>query len=377
MTITVIRIKILIIFLFLFKILMAQEEKQSFSPPKIIFNPATIDYYQAKVRQFTGIPSLAIYDSCMWTTWYAGITPAEDHNSYVVVSVSKNKGQTWDEVLIIDPDGSGHERAFDPQAWISPNGQLWIFWSQQGSNAGLWAITSIYPNSKNAVWTVPRRITNGTMMGKPFILSNGEWAIIPSSRDVDNSARLVISHDQGISWQERGAVNVPEIERNCDEHSVIERKDGSLWMLIRVKSGIGEGISVDAGKTWSPFTFSEIKHTNSRFFIRRLQSGNLLLVKHGPIDIKTERSHLMAFLSKDDGKTWSKGLLLDERLRASYPDGQQDTDGTIYLVYDYMRTKDQHIFMTSFTEDDILGSDYDSNIIKVYRNRKVVSKGGV
>ena len=213
-------------------------------------------------------------------------------------------------------------------------------------------------------------------MGKPLILSGGEWAIIPSSRDVDNSARLVISHDQGISWQERGAVNVPEIERNCDEHSVIERKNGSLWMLIRVKSGIGEGISLDAGKTWSPFTFSEIKHTNSRFFIRRLQSGNLLLVKHGPIGVKTERSHLMAFLSADDGKTWSKGLLLDERLRASYPDGQQDTDGTIYLVYDYMRTKDQHIFITSFTEDNILGSDYDSNIVKVYQQRRVVSKGG-
>ncbi|HBL78031.1 MAG: hypothetical protein A2W90_01000 [Bacteroidetes bacterium GWF2_42_66] len=372
----VIKTEIFFIVFFLLKISFAQDTKISYSPPIIIENPSSTEGYQAKDRKFTGVPSLAISDSCMWVTWYAGITPAEDQNSYVVVATSKDKGFTWKEVLAIDPDGSGPERSYDPQAWIAPNGQLWIFWAQQGKNAGLWAITTNQPNNTNPEWSEPRRITEGTMMGKPLILSGGEWAIIPSSRDVDNSARLVISHDQGISWQERGAVNVPEIERNCDEHSVIERKNGSLWMLIRVKSGIGEGISLDAGKTWSPFTFSEIKHTNSRFFIRRLQSGNLLLVKHGPIGVKTERSHLMAFLSADDGKTWSKGLLLDERLRASYPDGQQDTDGTIYLVYDYMRTKDQHIFITSFTEDNILGSDYDSNIVKVYQQRRVVSKGG-
>ena len=361
---------------FLYDYSFAQGDKGTYSPPAIIKKSSYTETYQAENRKFTGIPSLAISDSCMWVTWYAGITPAEDHNSYVVVAVSKNKGKIWEEVLVIDPDGSGPERAFDPQVWVSPNGQLWIFWSQQGANAGLWAITTDQPNNSTPEWSEPRRITDGTMMGKPLILSGGEWAIVPSSRDVDNSARLVVSRDQGNSWQERGAVDIPEIERNCDEHSVVERKDGSLWMLIRVKSGIGESFSADGGKSWTPFIFSKIKHPNARFFVRRLQSGNLLLVKHGPIDTKTERSHLMAFLSKKDGQTWSKGLLLDERLRAAYPDGQQDKDGRIYIVYDYNRTRDQNIFITSFTENEITGEEYDANILKVYQQRKVVSKGG-
>jgi hypothetical protein len=355
----------------------AQGAGETYSPPAIIKNPSLNENYQAKNRQFTGIPSLAVSDSCMWVTWYAGITPAEDHNNYVVVAVSKDKGNSWEEILAIDADGNGEERAYDPQAWIDPNGKLWIFWAQQGANAGLWAITTTQPDCNSPEWSEPRRITEGTMMGKPLILSGGEWAIVPSSRDVDNSARLVVSCDQGNSWQEHGAVNVPENERNFDEHTVVEKNDGSLWMLIRLKSGIGESFSVDSGKSWTPLILSEIKHPNSRFFIRRLQSGNLLLVKHGPINVKTGRSHLMAFISKDDGQTWSKGLLLDERLRAAYPDGQQDKDGRIYIVYDYNRTRDQNIFITSFTENEITGEEYDANILKVYQQRKVVSKGGL
>ncbi len=214
-------------------------------------------------------------------------------------------------------------------------------------------------------------------MGKPVVLSGGEWAILPSSRDVENSARWVISPDHGKTWLECGAVNIPENERNFDEHSVVEKNDGSLWMLIRLRSGIGESFSSDGGKSWTPLILSEIKHTNSRFFIRRLRSGNLLLVKHGPIQVKTGRSHLMAFISDDDGQTWSKGLLLDERLRASYPDGQQDKNGKIWLVYDYNRTKDQHIVITNFTEEEITGEEYDTHILKVYQQRKVVSKGGL
>jgi predicted neuraminidase len=158
---------------------------------------------------------------------------------------------------------------------------------------------------------------------------------------------------------------------------VVEKNDGTLWMLVRTKYGIGESTSKDKGKSWSELIPSKIKHPSARFFIRRLLSGDLLLVKHGPIDIETERSHLMAFISKDDGKTWSRGLLLDQRKGVSYPDGQQAKDGTIYIVYDYNRRTDQNILLTSFTEEDILAKDYDKRIIKVYKNRKVVSKGGI
>ena len=351
-------------------------------PPKLIKNPATVENYTAESRKFTGIPSLAIsHGGRMWAVWYAGITPGEDSNNYVVVSTSGDNGKTWEEVLAIDPDGDGPVRAFDPEVWIDPNGKLWIFWAQQiqpsrSTASGVWALTALNPEESNPEWNNPGRLKDGVMMCKPVVLSTGEWVLPVALWHVwGECAAMVTSEDEGETWETRGAVNVPDEVRSPEENMIVERKNGSLWMLIRTKYGIGESISNDRGYTWSPVIPSRIQHPVARFFIYRLFSGNLLLVKHGPIDVKTGRSHLMAFISEDDGHSWSNGLLLDERPGVSYPDGQQTSDGTIYITYDYDRRGDQNILFTSFTEDDILiGSD--NKILEVFRRRQLISQGG-
>ena len=103
-------------------------------------------------------------------------------------------------------------------------------------------------------------------------------------------------------------------------------------MLVRTLYGIWESITTDRGYSWKPLTPWKIQHPTARFFISRLSSGNLLLVKHGPLSVRTGRSHLIAFVSGDDGDTWSGGLLLDERPGVSYPDGQQAADGSINII---------------------------------------------
>jgi hypothetical protein len=96
-----------------------------------------------------------------------------------------------------------------------------------------------------------------------------------------------------------------------------------------------------------------LRHPTARFFVRRLKSGALLLVKHGPLDERTRREKLMAFVSDDDGQTWQGGLLLDEREKVTYPDGVQAPDGTIYIVYDYNRTPNGEVLLATFTEADV------------------------
>jgi predicted neuraminidase len=360
----------------------AQENKSFLQPPRLIKNQVTMEErYKNENREFSGISSIAITPKGrIWAVWYAGITPDEDVNNYVVLATSDDKGNSWKETVIIDPDQEGPVRAFDPELWIDPTGKLWVFWAQSidhdGTVAGVWAITTNYPEVENPDWTATRRLTNGIMMCKPLVLSTGEW-ILPAStwRLTDNSAKIIVSLDNGNIWTEKGAVNISKDVRSFDEHMIVEKKNGDIWMLVRTKYGIGESVSSDGGYTWSPLVPSKIQHPAARFFIRRLNSGNLLLVKHGPINMKTGRSHLMAFVSKDDGYSWSHGLLLDERPGVSYPDGQQTIDGMIYITYDFNRTKEQMILMTSFTEEDIFDNDYDSKIIEVYNRRKVVSMG--
>jgi hypothetical protein len=329
-------------------------------------------------RGFTGIPSLAVAPGGrLWATWYAGRTPAEDQNNYVVLATSGDDGRTWQEVLVVDPDEAGPVRAYDPELWVTPEGNLLLFWAQavghDGAIAGVWTLTITNPDDATPRWTGPTRITDGIMMCKPTVLSTGEWALPASTwRTTDSSARMVVSTDRGQTWAVRGGCHLPVDDREFDEHMFVERKDGSLWMLARTRYGIGESTSTDAGRTWPELKPSAIPHPSARFFVRRLSSGNLLLVKHGPLDKKTDRSQLTAFISKDDGHTWGGGLLLDERAGVSYPDGQERPDGLIRIIYDYSRTGDRTILMATFREEDAAAGTAVSGAVKL---RQLVSRG--
>src|SRR5690606_3456035 len=102
-------------------------------------------------------------------------------------------------------------------------------------------------------------------------------------------------------------------------------------------------------------------HVSSRFFIRRLNSGNLLLVRHGQLDERTRsRSHLQAFLSRDDGATWRGGLMLDERDKVSYPDGVQAPDGTLFIAYDRDRSGAREILLARIREEDVEAGKFTS-----------------
>ncbi len=348
----------------------------SLQPPRHLGSPKT--EHAVTNRAFAGIPSLAIAPKGrLWATWYAGVTPGEDLNNYVVLSTSGDEGKTWNEILVIDPDAGGPVRSFDPELWVSLDGRLFFFWAQmekgrRDAELGVWCIETSEPDAAQPPWSKPRRIGDGVMMCKPLALSSGEW-VLPISlwREHDESAQCVVSNDAGKTWTLRGGCNVPKEARQFDEHMFIERLDGSFWLLVRTTYGIGESVSTDGGKTWPELKPSDILHTPSRFFISRLVSGNLLLIKHGPLDTRTSRSHLTAYLSKDDGKTWNGGLMLDERLGVSYPDGQQTADGIIRIVYDYNRLDDRNILMATFREEDVSAGKPVSSKVQL---RQLVSK---
>ncbi len=61
---------------------------------------------------------------------------------------------------------------------------------------------------------------------------------------------------------------------------------------------------------------------------------------------------MTAFLSTDDGLTWGRGLLIDDRAEVSYPDGFQAADGSIHILYDWNRHTDAEILHVRFQESD-------------------------
>jgi len=319
--------------------------------------------------------------------WAAWVGNGDSPNGFFMLASSDDGGKSWSKPrVVIDPvdlPGKPNRRALVGNLWTDPQGRLWCFFDQSlgyfDGRAGDWHIRCDNPDDAKPVWTKPVRFADGCTLNKPTVLNNGDW-LLPvslwtrdrihpwegarnfpgvetfrdSHKDLDpiRMANVYASTDQGQTWTRRGGVAFPGTD--FDEHMIVERKDGSLWMLARTKTGISESTSTDRGASWSAPVESSIKNINARFFIRRLASGNLLLVKNGPIDVRLpRRSSLSAFLSEDDGKTWGKGLLLDDRSVVSYPDGFQAPDGVIHILYDWNRHTDAEILLTKFTEADI------------------------
>jgi hypothetical protein len=359
------------------------------APPLLIPNPnSTRDYTRAK-RTCTGVPSIAVSrGGRLWATWFSGTTPGEIiercPNAYVVVSTSGDGGKTWSEVLAIDPDGPGPLKAYDPHPWIDPDGKLWVFFTlPYPSHKYAWAITAEDGDQGSPMWSPPRPVFEGVLLNKPTLLANGDWLFPTYARRPENMGAILshVSRDNGRSFTLKGQIDA-SWDLFPSEPMAVQRKDGSLWMLVRTTKGIGESISADGGVNWSPLKTPVIQNTASRFFIGRLQSGNLLLLKHlgiaeDPLSggKAKQRRELTAFISKDDGQTWSSGLVLDERVGCSYPDAQQIADGTIYCCWDYQRSRDQELWMTTFREEDVFATAADVTA-RMRSHRLILSKGG-
>ena len=315
----------------------------------------------------------------IWACWTGTGDNAE---SYFILATSDDDGTTWSKPrVVIDPKdtpGKPPLRSLVGNLWCDPTGRLWLFFDQSlgvfDGRAGDWFITCDNPDAAEPVWSQPVRFADGCTLNKPTVLKNGEWLlpvslwhrqhIIPSlfkeeyqELDSQRMAHVYISTNQGKSWTRRGGVVIPKTD--FDEHTIVERRDGQLWMLARTLYGVAESFSSDAGRTWSEPQPSAIKNVSARMFIRRLASGRLLLVKNGPTDQRLPgRSHMSAFLSDDDGKTWSGSLLLDERSGVSYPDGFQSPDGLIHILYDRNRHTDAEILLAKFRETDVLAGKF-------------------
>src|SRR3954454_616658 len=308
--------------------------------------------------------------------WAAWVGNGDSPNGFFLLASSDDDGKSWTRPRVVidptDPPNAPQRRALVGNVWTDPLGRLWLFFDQSlgyfDGRCGDWSIRCDNPDDAETVWSRPVRLADGCTLNKPTVLGNGDWLLRVSlwTRDRISPALLKDAHqeldairmanvfastDQGKTWTRRGGVAFPGT--NFDEHMIVERKDGTLWMLARTKAGISESISNDKGVTWTEPQISSIANLSARFFIRRLASGKLLLVKNGPINVALpRRSNLKAFLSEDDGKTWGHGLLIDDRSEVSYPDGFQAPDGAIHILYDWNRHSDAEILHVKFTEQD-------------------------
>ena len=352
----------------------------------IITDEDKLKEYLPSGRVWQGIPSFErTKKGRCFSVFYTGET-GEMNGNYCTLAVSDD-GENWRDPVAVTYAGKSR-RCYDPNVWIDPLGRLWLIWSVM-PDLSVYAAICDNPDADKLVFGEERRIGTGVLLNKPTVLSSGEWlfpiavwkesVISPYDAQkikVPRLAFVVRTVDEGKTFTRLGGVDMPE--RCFDEHMIVELKDGRLAMFVRTYYGIGVSFSFDGGFTWSEGKNTGILSPNSRFFIRKLESGNYLLVTN---DSK-RREKMTAFISTDECKTWKGGLLLDKRDQVSYPDGVE-SDGCIYITYDCERGNPRtleatekcarEILYARFTEADALAG---KNVSGKCEFKKIISKLG-
>jgi len=136
-----------------------------------------------------------------------------------------------------------------------------------------------------------------------------------------------LSDDNGATWRRSRTVQQGFNEQGeriaVQEPGVVELKDGRLWMYCRTDAESQYvSWSEDRGDSWSPLVASSITSPVSPASVKRIPAtSDLLLVwndhRGRPPAIKT-RTPLSAAISGDEGRTWSRGKVLEDDPHGRY-----------------------------------------------------------
>ena len=332
--------------------------------------------YDQSIRKFQGCPTIAVTKGGrIYMGWYSGGTREPHMENYNVVVYSDDDGKTWSEpLLVMESSKEDLIHALDVQLWLDNDGKLHVFWVQNdthvdngevtwsGDQPGVvvdgyrfddfvhaeWETVCDNPDSDILVFSAPRCYSRGFLRCKPTVLSNGDVLYFNYNQTSDKYGYNV-SYDNGKTFTYK--YGAKKLGTCFDEGMAFQMKDGTVRMFARCRFGyLAQSFSYDFGNTWTDATLSDIVHCDTRFFVSRTPSGNVLLVVN---DDEKSRKNLTALLSDDDGKTWKYKCLIDSRNDISYPD-VDFYNGKIYLTYDRERTGCKEILFLTFTEQEII-----------------------
>ena len=179
--------------------------------------------------------------------------------------------------------------------------------------------------------TVTKVSDLGSIMIKPPVFAeSGRRIIVAAHGGVDpKGCYTYVSTDDGLTWQRSNTVETPphtgggfhqgiRWNHGAVEPTVVELRDGRLWMLMRTPHDRHyEAFSSDGGLTWSEAVPSKFYGTITMPTLGRLADGRLLLFwcNTTPLpelptangvwdDVFTNRDVTHVAISDDDGKTW-------------------------------------------------------------------------
>jgi predicted neuraminidase len=204
----------------------------------------------------------------------------------------------------------------------------------------------------------------------PFVLEERRL-IVPLYSDGFSFSLMAITDDWGANWR----VSTPLVGAGNIQPSIVRRKDGSLYTLMRDNGPppkrLLESESRDRGETWSQVRDSIHPNPGAGAEIISLRNGHWTLISN---DTEKGRHSLLVQISDDEGATWKWKRHLEwqppgpEAGSFHYPSIIQARDGTLHASYSY------HLATKSLPKD-VDGDPAAKSIKHAHFNQEWVMEG--
>ncbi len=284
----------------------------------------------------------------------------------VAVVRSEDGGRTWTDPVVAMDAGPGKGNGCGDPCILqdSATGRIWLqalavhfdrnpCLLRSGSgydpqDTGQWEM--VYSDDDGKTWSSNINITREIKQPQWTTILAGPGCGICTSKGVivfpaqiwDMKANpacrstICYSTDHGKTWHYGNGV--PHRTSECQ---VVELADGSLMLSCRNETFGGKRVvytTQDLGKSWQPHstnvnTLNDPACQASIIAIDSKKYGRLLLFSH-PDSKPKLRNHMTIHVSRDDGKTWSQGLVYDVRECWGYSCLAPVDDETIGVIYE-------------------------------------------
>ncbi len=259
----------------------------------------------------------------VWSEYY--LRPAtksgvqrDDMPCRISAKTSSDRGRTWGDTFVLQ-ENTGKLNVKHPNLLRLSGGDLLLAYTEWNAlnerNVLLRRSTD-----DGRTWSDAQRVSSLTGVNNinndhVLLMSTGRIVLpsfnSPSVWDKGDhwQAFCYYSDDQGRSWQ-MSENKIDLAKRGAEEPAIVERRDGSLLMLLRTSLGhVYQAESKDAGRTWSQASATSLVAPASPPAVKRIpKTGDLLVIWNRNYEPKHhhqgERNPLCTAISKDDGATW-------------------------------------------------------------------------
>lgn len=282
-----------------------------------------------------------------------------DHDTADLVSrVSADGGRTWSDKNETVVANAGGLNVMSVSLLRLRDGRIALFYLEKNSLTDCRPVVR-FSSDEAETWSEPVTIIPDTEVGY-HVLNNDRVIQLSGGRllaplalhhrpgwekpDWNGEVGVYYSDDAGATWSRsrdwRQAHDPAGKRVSSQEPGVVELADGTVLMFIR--SGAGEqyrSLSTDRGETWSAPEPMGVASPQSPASIERIPGGDALVMvwnDHSalPVGERKARTPLSLAVSKDEGKTWSKALVLEPDPKGWYCYTAMEFSGDdLFLAY--------------------------------------------